>query len=376
MQKNRLVLFIIGFMILFGFPSNVFASTKQLDCTYSYNRDVSGLNKISFVYTVYDDKVEFGGFKGCKIASDDNCFLNNDNAIFLSNNLKKQILQEAYNSKSKNYECPSLAYHQNGNNFNVVIAGNMDENTFPLKVSEKAFSENTNAHKKICSGTYTVKGIGAKNDQLKLTIYYESPSVYSVTYNRGYGDEKGPKAAEDIQLSLNNRQISIDASTLKKLYGDFDPKKGYTSAECNQKKLYINDYTSYLKGETKKGGTTSSTNQNTTKPTNPNNNKKPVNSTNSNVGDCKSILGPTLTKELKSILTMIQVAGVILAIILGAGDFINSIISGKSDENGKAGKRFITRAILAGVLIIVPTLLKWIITTFGLTEYSNSFCII
>ncbi len=380
MKKKIKFSFFIGVLVLIiGFPTSVSASTKQVGCVYTYKRDVAGLNKVTFNYVIYDDKVEFGGFKGCKIASDSNCFLNNDNAIFLSSGLEKEILKEAYNNKSKTYECPTLAYHGNGNSFNVTIAGNMDETTYPLTVIKTSFSSNTNAHKRICSGTYTVKGIGAKNDQLKLNIYYESPSIYSVTYDRGYGEEKGPKAAEDIQLSLNNRQLSIDSSTLKQLYGNFDPSKGYTSSECNQKKIYMNDYNSYVKGETKKGGITSSNNSQTTGSgtgrDDANNNQQ---TTGSGAGEttCSALLGETLTKELKAVLTYIQIAGIILAIILSIGDFISALVSGKTDENGKAGKKFITRVILAAVLLLVPALLKWILSTFGLSEYGNSFCII
>lgn len=89
---------------------------------------------------------------------------------------------------------------------------------------------------------------------------------------------------------------------------------------------------------------------------------------------CNSLLGPETQEYLNTGLTIIQIAGVVLAIILGMGDFIGALLSGEQDSNKKAFKKFIIRIAMAAVLLIVPALLKFILNTFGIGD--GSICIL
>lgn len=100
------------------------------------------------------------------------------------------------------------------------------------------------------------------------------------------------------------------------------------------------------------------------------------NAPNQNVteADCNSLLGTETQKYLNTALTIIQIVGVVLAILLGMGDFIGSLLSGESDSNKKAFKKFIIRIAMAAVLLIVPALLKFVLNTFGIGD--GSICIL
>ena len=71
---------------------------------------------------------------------------------------------------------------------------------------------------------------------------------------------------------------------------------------------------------------------------------------------------------------MIQIAGVVLAILLGMGDFIGALLSGEQDSNKKSFKKFLIRFSMAAVLLIVPAILKFVLNTFGIGD--GSICIL
>ena len=92
---------------------------------------------------------------------------------------------------------------------------------------------------------------------------------------------------------------------------------------------------------------------------------------------CTGILGNGDTlKYTKMALTIIQIGGVVLAIILSMIDFMGAIMSGDADINKKFSKKLMIRVTMAAILLLVPALLKFILNTFGLSEYGNSFCIL
>lgn len=90
--------------------------------------------------------------------------------------------------------------------------------------------------------------------------------------------------------------------------------------------------------------------------------------------DCKSLLGAKTLEYLKNIFTMIQVVGVVLAVVLGMTDFIGALLSGENDSNKKSFKKFMIRVAMAAVLLIVPALLKMLFSTFGIS--GAGFCIL
>ena len=64
------------------------------------------------------------------------------------------------------------------------------------------------------------------------------------------------------------------------------------------------------------------------------------------------------------ILNIIKIAGPILAIALGALDFVKVIASGEADKEMKtAGKRLLRRFIAAILLFIIPIILAWLMDT-------------
>lgn len=109
-------------------------------------------------------------------------------------------------------------------------------------------------------------------------------------------------------------------------------------------------------------------------PSNPNYKPNTEISNYGGTGDCSSLLGPKTTDYLKKGLTLIQVVGVVLAILLGMGDFIGALLSGENDSNKKAMKKFVVRIAVAAILLIVPALIKFLLDTFGVTN--GGMCIL
>lgn len=89
---------------------------------------------------------------------------------------------------------------------------------------------------------------------------------------------------------------------------------------------------------------------------------------------CKTLLGEKTLGYLKTGLTLIQIAGAVLAVVLGMSDFMGAVISGDNDANKKASKRLMTRILLAGLLFLIPTLIKFVLGTFGLRD--DSICVL
>lgn len=89
---------------------------------------------------------------------------------------------------------------------------------------------------------------------------------------------------------------------------------------------------------------------------------------------CNTLLGTTIISYLKTGFTIIQIVGVLLAIILGMTDFMGAILAGDADSNKKAVKKLIVRVAMAAVLLIVPAILKFILTTFGVSD--GEICIL
>ncbi|MCI9233270.1 MAG: hypothetical protein HFH08_01580 [Bacilli bacterium] len=89
--------------------------------------------------------------------------------------------------------------------------------------------------------------------------------------------------------------------------------------------------------------------------------------------NCNSLLGQKTLNYLKTGLTILQIAGVVLAIILGMGDFIGALLSGEADANKKAFKKFIIRIAMAAALFIIPEVIKFVVSTFGVSQDGMCF---
>ena len=81
---------------------------------------------------------------------------------------------------------------------------------------------------------------------------------------------------------------------------------------------------------------------------------------------CKGILGEDLTALLKDALRLMQIAGPILVIIMTIIDLIKATATGGKDDLSKVGKKTVKRLIYAVLLFLIPTILNWVFSIFGI----------
>ena len=80
---------------------------------------------------------------------------------------------------------------------------------------------------------------------------------------------------------------------------------------------------------------------------------------------CQGILGEDLTALLKDALRLIQIAGPILVIIMTIIDLIKATATGGKDDLSKVRKKTVKRLIYAVLLFLIPTILNWVFSIFG-----------
>lgn len=80
---------------------------------------------------------------------------------------------------------------------------------------------------------------------------------------------------------------------------------------------------------------------------------------------CQGILGEDLTALLKDALRLIQIAGPILVIVMTIIDLIKATATGGKDDLSKVGKKTVKRLIYAVLLFLIPTILNWVFSIFG-----------
>lgn len=81
---------------------------------------------------------------------------------------------------------------------------------------------------------------------------------------------------------------------------------------------------------------------------------------------CQGILGEDLTALLKDALRLMQIAGPILVIIMTIIDLIKATANGGKDDLSKVGKKTVKRLIYAVLLFLIPTILNWVFSIFGI----------
>lgn len=379
-MKKKYISFLLTIVLaIVIFPTIASAKTKQIQCDYSYNEvDGFDIQKVKFSYTVYDTGSEFK-FTSCPGSiKNDYCYTDSGGVFNTSLNGKK-FHELSYNKTTQKYDCPSLAYGKvNESSFSIKAREGASVGDYQLLSQRKVFNTgSTYAKQPLCSYKDVIKGVSTNQEPISVTLYYEAAGMYSmsVTYN-GKTYNTSPSNG-DLSVNFdpgNSRNLNISYSTIKNLFSDFTPGKAYSNNECNnEKKLYFNHYDTHYALEQKRGVTgeqiEGDPNQNPGEEGGGEN--QPVVEAN-----CETLLGPTLTSYLKTALGFIQIAGVVLAIILGMTDFMGALLSGENDSNKKAWKKFMVRIAMAAVLFLVPALLKFILNTFGLSEYGNSFCIL
>lgn len=81
---------------------------------------------------------------------------------------------------------------------------------------------------------------------------------------------------------------------------------------------------------------------------------------------CQGIFGEDLTALLKDALRLMQIAGPILVIIMTIIDLIKATSNGGKDDLSKVGKKTVKRLIYAVLLFLIPTILNWVFSIFGI----------
>jgi len=99
-----------------------------------------------------------------------------------------------------------------------------------------------------------------------------------------------------------------------------------------------------------------------------------IESTEITEASCETLLGPQTLSYLNTGFVLIQIVGIILTVILGFTDFMGAILAGDNDANKKAIKKFIIRLVSMAILLIVPSIIKLVLTTFGISD--GNVCIL
>ena len=94
---------------------------------------------------------------------------------------------------------------------------------------------------------------------------------------------------------------------------------------------------------------------------------------NQSTGDCNSLLGsPTDTNSvawlLFTVLNWLRVLGPLAVIVLSGIDFAQAIVKSDDDTMKKAKGHLTTRLVMAGLLFLIPSVVKLLLDVFNLTS--------
>ena len=84
-----------------------------------------------------------------------------------------------------------------------------------------------------------------------------------------------------------------------------------------------------------------------------------------NGDDCTTVLGANLTKVVHAVITIIRIAGAIIAVVNGMISLIPAIVSKDADALKKAGQKCVKMAIVLVLIGLLPSLLTIIGNIFG-----------
>ena len=94
---------------------------------------------------------------------------------------------------------------------------------------------------------------------------------------------------------------------------------------------------------------------------------------NQGTGDCNSLLGsPTDTNSvawlLFTVLNWLRVLGPLAVIVLSGIEFAQAIVKSDDDTMKKAKGHLTTRLVMAGLLFLIPSVVKLLLDVFNLTS--------
>lgn len=91
----------------------------------------------------------------------------------------------------------------------------------------------------------------------------------------------------------------------------------------------------------------------------------------------RGVDGKTIIDDLKTIFTIMQIAGILILLLLSIWDFAKAITSSDDDRLKKVSKRFIFRLVAAAILLLLPVIIKLVLDIMkvaGATQIGD-FCI-
>ena len=90
------------------------------------------------------------------------------------------------------------------------------------------------------------------------------------------------------------------------------------------------------------------------------------------VYNCEGLIGPNVLAFLQLILSLIMIVGPIIAVVLGMYDLFMAMAKGEEDDKKKAFKKLKSRIIATVLLLILPYIIKMLLTIVG---RGNSICL-
>lgn len=94
---------------------------------------------------------------------------------------------------------------------------------------------------------------------------------------------------------------------------------------------------------------------------------------NQSTGDCNSLLGPPTDTNsvawlLFTVLNWLRVLGPLAVIVLSGIEFAQAIVKSDDDTMKKAKGHLTTRLVMAGLLFLIPSVVKLLLDVFNLTS--------
>lgn len=233
---------------------------------------------------------------------------------------------------------------------------------------------------------YTISNSSSKNKLTTLTEPKENVATNSCTY---YYDANGEKLPYSITIENRTNNGTYMVVNGEEIYYQSNQPKEFKKGDMTYRyalidKVDLSNGCNKLSGNLiEQGKLTIFTVSNGTRGnyTIYNENPKSSSSDKTNNGegaglnannDC-SLLGSETTDWLKGLLRLIQIAGPIIAGVLGMIDFVNAVISSEDGAMKKAWGRFIRRIIAAVLLIILPVIVELILDVTNIT--GDDICI-
>lgn len=358
---KKTIFTIITIFAMFFFMNDV----KAITCNYEFNISGKKVN-VSITEKFKNENCDIK----CNLAH--NYSFKYDGKKVSNKDAKFSIGGKEYNLKFTDFTVPSQSAG--------LLKQYIENTTRTCPTLYYKVSNNTN---------YTISNSSSKNKLTTLTKPKENTATNSCTY---YYDANGKKLPYPITIENRTNNGTYMVVNGEEIYYQSKQPKEFKNGDMTYRyalidKVDLSNGCNKISGTlTEQGNLTIFTvsNGNRGNYIIYNENPKSSSGTTNNGGnngegaglnannDC-SLLGPETTAWLKGLLGFIQVAGPIVAIVLGMIDFVSAMLSSEDGAIKKAWGKFIRRAIAAALLIILPIIVELILDVTNIT--GNGTCI-